>query len=125
MKYSVKIYAQALAEAAQGQLSPEKEHAIAKRFFALLKKNGDLAHAHKIIENAGTLLAEQEDRRRITVETARAANVVALSKEIAKPGDIIEHKINPEIVAGVRVTVNDELQFDGTLRRKLNELFRP
>ena len=46
-----------------------------------------------------------------------------LIKHLLKPGDAVRHRTDPGLVAGVRVTVNDEMQFDGTLAAKLDILF--
>ena len=38
--------------------------------------------------------------------------------------DYIDFKINPELVAGMRVTVDGEEELDNTLNQKLKNLFR-
>ena len=37
--------------------------------------------------------------------------------------DIVHEKIDPTLVAGIKVTINDEMQFDGTMKAKLDKLF--
>ncbi len=124
MKYSPHIYAKAFVEALGEHPSPEKERARIKNFIALLVKNGDIGRARKILESAKKMIREKEDRRSIVIETARLLSARGLAEEILKPSDVVEEKIDPELIAGVRITINDELQFDGSLRRKLNELFK-
>jgi F0F1-type ATP synthase delta subunit len=33
---------------------------------------------------------------------------------------VVEERIDPELIAGIRIILNDELQFDGSLKHKLN-----
>jgi len=37
--------------------------------------------------------------------------------------DTIEEKVNPELIAGVKITIDEESQLDFSLRRKLDGLF--
>ena len=76
------------------------------------------------MDEAKKMIREKEDRRSVVIETARLLSARGLAEEILKPSDVVEEKIDPELIAGVRITINDELQFDGSLRRKLNELFK-
>lgn len=43
---------------------------------------------------------------------------------LAKNGDIVEEKINPILVAGLKVIVNGERQLDMSLAHKLNNIFK-
>ena len=123
MKHTAHIYAKAFVEALGEHPSPEKERARIKNFIALLVKNGDIGHARKILESAKKVIREKKGRRSVVIETARPLPTHGLAEEITKPSDVVEEKIDPELIAGVRITINDELQFDGTLKRKINELF--
>ena len=42
---------------------------------------------------------------------------------LLNPKDKVEEQILPELVAGVRITVNDERELDMSLKRKLQKLF--
>ncbi len=127
MKYPAHIYAKALAEvivAVKGG-SNAVQDAIVRRFIALVRKNGDEAHLRKLVEEAARFVRGKSGVRKMTIETARslpAAQKQAL-QALTKPGDVIEEKIDPELVAGVKVLINDELQFDGSLKGKLDKLF--
>jgi F0F1-type ATP synthase delta subunit len=58
------------------------------------------------------------------VEVARKAKGLdAAVKKIAKKSDIVEEKINPDLIAGIKITINDEMQFDGSFAKKVKELF--
>jgi F0F1-type ATP synthase delta subunit len=125
MKYPSHFYAKALAQAIAGAKG-KNEAAIAKNFLALVRKNGDEASLPKILDEAGRMVRSEEGIRQVRIESARplAVSQEKMVKEFIKPGDIIERKIDPELIAGVRLILDDELQFDGSLRGKLDKVFR-
>ena len=125
MKYTTHNYAQALASVAGDPKAKANEAAIIKNFFALLRKNGDESHARQIIEEAARLMRGRGGVRKVTVESARALNA-AQKKLVAgflKKGDVTEERIDSTLIAGVRLIVNDEEQFDGSLRGKIDNVF--
>jgi F0F1-type ATP synthase delta subunit len=44
-------------------------------------------------------------------------------KHLVGPHDVVEEEIDPSLVAGMKVVVNDERVFDGSLKAKLDKLF--
>lgn len=129
MKYPAHIYAKALAEVIgdSSKKSDEKEDAvIVRNFLALVRRNGDEAHLRKILEEAARFARGKAGIRKVSVESARALSN-AQEKQIAsflKAGDVVEHAIDPTLIAGIRIILNDEMQFDGSLRGKLDKVFR-
>jgi F0F1-type ATP synthase delta subunit len=133
MKYSTHLYSKALAEviaaakpvAATKPAHEVRQTLIAKNFLALVRKNGDEAHLRRILEEAGKLVCAKEGTQKVILETARTLGRAQKEslQSFVKKGDVIEEKINPELVAGVRIIVDDEMQFDGSLRGKLDRLF--
>jgi F0F1-type ATP synthase delta subunit len=126
MKYAPHIYAKALVEvlstpAGRGAMSDDE---IAKNFLAMVTKNGDERHLRKILEEASRFARGKSGVRKVTVESARAlgASQKAAVEHFIKPGDVVEARIDPELIAGIKIIVNDELQFDGSLRNKLNKV---
>jgi F0F1-type ATP synthase delta subunit len=121
----VNSYAKAFVEALAAAKGAEGEKEMAKNFLALVRKNGDEARLTKILVETERLMRLQNGTRRLVVESARAldAKAKALVNAIARSGDAIEEKINPSLVAGVKITANDEMQFDASLRRKLDAVF--
>jgi F0F1-type ATP synthase delta subunit len=120
MKYSAYMYAKALVEV----LSDPKvnDESAAQNFLALVKKNNDEGHLKKILEEASRFARGRGGVRKVTVESARELKVTQkdLVKRFIKPGDVVEERIDPELIAGIRIILNDELQFDGSLKNKLN-----
>lgn len=122
MKYSVHTYARALVEAIE---DPNiSDSVIEKNFLALVKKYGDEGHLARILEEASRLARGKSGMRKVSIDSARALS--ASQKEhlaqFIKPHDEVEERIDPELIAGIKITVNDELQFDGSLKNKLNKV---
>ncbi len=125
MKYTPRLYARALTAVIAKRMSPAEEKKTIRNFLELLRKNGDLRLAEKIVSEAERLTLERSGKRKVVLETARPLSdkQKKLLHKMLKPGDIVEEKTSPELVAGAKITVNGNLQFDGTLARKLKKMF--
>ncbi len=128
MKYPAHIYAKALVEVLadeekKGAFTKEQQR-VADNFVALVRRNGDEAHLRKLLEEASRMARGLGGARKVIVESARPFTS-SQRKEVErfiKKEDVVVEKVDPALVAGMRITVNDEMQFDGSLRRKLAEL---
>jgi F0F1-type ATP synthase delta subunit len=126
MKYAPQLYAKAFAKTARAAHAAEKQEALAKRLVEIVVKNGDGHQLKKIAAYAEKIIREETGKRKVVVESARPLKqpLAKLLKNFAHHSDIIESKIDPYLVAGIKITVNDEEQLDGSLKRKLDKLFR-
>jgi len=118
----IKIYAKALTEAIAKKGADEKK--IIDNFTKLLFVAGLEKKAKEILDLAEDLLLKKQGKRKIIFETARRLTLEnhTLLKKIVKEGNIIKEKINPELVAGVKITIDNEKQFDNSMLSKLNQL---
>jgi len=125
MKYPAHIYAKALAEAIATTKGKAAEDAVVKNFIALVRRNGDEAHIRKLVEEAARMVRGKSGVRKVTIETARALKAPQrkLLDHFIKGGDIVEERIDPALVAGVKIILDDELQFDGSLKGKMDKIF--
>jgi F0F1-type ATP synthase delta subunit len=126
MKYPAHIYAKALAEAIVATKGKAAEDAVVKNFIALVRRNGDEGHIRKLVEEAARMVRGRMGVRKVTIETARTPST-AQRKELQqfiKGGDVVEERIDPALVAGVKIILDDELQFDGSLKGKLDRIFK-
>lgn len=121
MKYSTKIYARALAGAILDKKADDKK--IINNFLELLKKNQDTKRANEIIALAEGLLLKKTGNKKVVLETARGIDTKNLTQALIKKGDKIQEKINPALIAGVKIIVNNNQQLDFSLQRKLQEIF--
>lgn len=124
MKYPAHIYAKALVGVLDDQKTSGMAHdaEIAQNFLALVKKNGDESHLEKILEEAARFARGKSGVQKITITSARALSPLQekTMEQLIKPGDIVNRQIDPGLIAGIRITINDEMQFDGSLKKKLN-----
>ena len=131
MKYAPHVYARALVEVlsvpanGSGTASGKKtDDELAKNFLALVRKNGDERYLRKILEEASRFARGKSGVRKVTVESARALmpSQKALIAHFVNPGDVVEERIDPDLIAGIKIILNDEMQFDGSLKNKLNRV---
>jgi F0F1-type ATP synthase delta subunit len=124
MKYPTRIYAKALAESV---FTADASHAekIRHNFLELVRFYGDEAHLPKILEETERLLRAKNGTKKFTVRVARAQKKSAREfvKNLIGPNDAVEEVVDSSLVAGMKVVVNDEMVFDGSLRSKLDKLF--
>jgi len=123
MKYDYKIYARALVFAlneAPGLIQKEK---IIKNFLSLIQKNRDTRQLKKIIDFASKIIYKKDGRQIIILETARPQNNLKnLFQKFFNEKDIIEEKINPNILAGLRIIFDDEKELDFSFKKRLELL---
>jgi len=105
---------------------PGKQEEISKRFLETVRKNGDLKSAGKILKALGVFLTGERGGRVISVESARGMQDATRAKfsERFQKEDLVEFSVNPALIAGARVTVNNSRELDFSFKRKLNKLFK-
>lgn len=124
MRYKPRQYAEALADALV-DTEPETVSVRMKHFLALLVQHRMLGKAENIVRAAERLLARRQGANRIVLESAAPASE-ALRREVA---DIfagkawIEERVNPGLLAGVRILIDDETLVDASGKRRLAEMF--
>ena len=118
----VKLYAKALAEILFKKPADEKK--IVNNFVKLLVSSGYESKTKEILNLTEDFLLAKQGKKKITFETARrlTADNRAKLKEFAQEGDIVKEKINHELIAGVKITINNEKQFDNSMLNKINNL---
>ena len=123
MRYSLQNYAEALADAVR-EAGAEQKDTVVRNFLTLLGESGDEVHAEKIVKVAERLLQKKDGGREIVFESARpleSSNQDLLSG-IATAKDAVILRVNPDLVAGVRIIVDGEMEFDGSLKGKLDKM---
>jgi len=121
-KNNIKIYAKALVGAILAKKADEKK--IIDNFVKLLVKTGQEKKAKEILEAAENIFVKKTGRRKIVIETARALKPKQkeLIESIMQKGDIVNKKINKDLIAGIKITVNDS-QLDMSMQHKINNIF--
>ena len=123
MKYPAEIYAKAFLGALQSS-GREEERSVIKNFSSLLKKNGDLQNHEKISLEIEKLMSKKDGGIFVSIEVAKKAGAAA--KKLAglfSEKDVVKINILPELLAGARILINGEREFDFSFKRRLKDLF--
>lgn len=91
----------------------------------LIRKSGDWPRRHKIVEACEQAWRMKNDRPLVVIESARPlgeAGLAHLKKNFPGSYDFKE-VIRPELIAGARVSINKEIEIDGSLSRVLKQIF--
>ena len=119
-----KLYAKALAEVLSKEMTLPQEKKIIDNFLKLLAKTGQEKKAKEILNLAENLLLIKKGKRKIIFQTARkmTAGQKKLMDNFVKDGDIVGEKINPELIAGIKIIINESQQFDASMQSKLQNI---
>ena len=119
----IKLYAKALSEILSEKKFDEKK--VINNFVKLLVSSGYEKKAKEILDMAEEMLLAKQNKKSIIFETARkiTAGQKKILESFAKEGDLIKEKINPELIAGVKIIINNSKQFDNSLKSKLQNIF--
>jgi F0F1-type ATP synthase delta subunit len=126
----IKLYAKALSEviAEKGADDPSassgRDKKIVNNFVKLLVQAGFEKKSKEILDLAESFLLAKQGKSRIIFETAR--NTTPSQKKIldgfVKKGDVVKEKINPELIAGIKIIINGSKQFDASMQSKLQKI---
>ena len=124
MKYLPVIYAKALVSVLKKE--PVESHAkISANFVKLLKKNGDLEKAWKVIEEAERIILKESGGRSVKVIIPREIPKT-LSEKIEKSfgsKDRVGFEINRNLIAGTKIIFDGEKIMDNSLATTLKRMF--
>ena len=125
MHYKPQFYARALSESLHARMSEKEKESLVKNFVARVLRHGDGEDLKKIIAEVERMIREKQGIRKVTIETARPQkfNAHKLFGKFLEKSDVVEMIMNPNLVAGVKIIVNDEQELDMTLKSKLQKLF--
>lgn len=125
MKIPPKIYAKVFAELVKDK-NPEKIEAMIKKFSALVAKNGDIASKEKIAALAERYLRETDGKHSFLIETARnlpEGSYAAILEKMGKGEYDVKKMVDENLIAGVKLTVDESRELDLSLRGILKNLF--
>ena len=125
MRYPAKHYARAFAECIHDRMTSAEKDALVMNFIASIRKHGDSSKLSSIFKETAKMLRKKTGAREVLIEAARPlkSDPAHVFKGLIGPHDTVETHVAPELVAGVKITVDGEREFDMTLARKLTQLF--
>ncbi|MEK7150899.1 MAG: F0F1 ATP synthase subunit delta [Patescibacteria group bacterium] len=124
MKYPAHTYAQAFLEVVKN-ITPADKPKVIKRFIRVVSKNGDASRLPFIFKTIQKSFIQSTGGRLIDIDLARPASrstTDELTKQFTKK-DFIRFSIRPALIAGVRITINDEREYDNSFARRLKKIF--
>lgn len=96
---------------------------IASEILQVIEKQGNAKKADKIVALAQEFLVKKTGHHVVFIETARRVNVTPLQEFFEKQGHVVEKRINPRLIAGVRVIMGNGQQIDFSFKSRLDAIF--
>lgn len=124
MRFSPRDYAQAFRKTVLPAPAAERPYRT-RRFLAAVRKHGGFSRIGEVVRMIEASAVAERGARWIELEFARPMDdkVISRFRALFSPRDRMNIRINPALVAGVRITMDGETEFDHTLKRKLDKLF--
>lgn len=125
MKYTPATYAKAFTAAALAEASADKI-GLVNNFVSVLKRTGDIRYGDEIMRAVEVGWVRSQGGRDVRLETAQPMSE-RLQKEVHAKftnKDLVQETVNPALIAGIRIVINGERELDGSMRRKVQKLFR-
>lgn len=123
MKYSPSLYAVAfLAVAEKKGVTRE----VVGNLLGTLKKNGDLSRLSEVLRFVERFFYKKNGIAKVEVTTAREAKKEfesELHECFGKKAEI-SFAVQPEIIGGTIIKINDETLIDASVKRRIDKLFR-
>lgn len=124
MKYRVIQYAEAL-HAALKNVPVSKQKELMRQFAALLTRHRMSAKSGLIVAAYEKIVLRESGMRKVNIESA-APVTERLKKEIGKIlGEkiFIQEETHPELLAGIKILVDNELLIDASAKRQVERIF--
>ena len=124
MKYTPEIYARAVREAIDEAPAGERDK-VFKRFVQAVARKGDARKLPAVVRELERSDVHAKGGRMVTIEFARPlGGGTSKFRNLLKSEDCLENQINPDLIAGARITIDEERELDFSLARRLNKMFR-
>jgi len=124
MKYSPRQYAAALRAALEEKSGHERKE-ILKNFVRALARARTLAKLPVILREVEKQALAAEGLKKVEVESASPVDEKTRKEIERRLGHkiFLKEKINPELLAGIRILVDDETLIDASAKRQLEKMF--
>ncbi len=124
MNYSSRSYAQSFCEVALKEKTDSGIEKCIQNLLALVRQNRDQRKLSEIILLSEKIIGQKTGNRNLLIETARAISKEneGIISSFIKKTDMVKRKISPEIIGGIKVTIDDELQLDESFSKKIKNI---
>ncbi|MDP3710584.1 MAG: F0F1 ATP synthase subunit delta [bacterium] len=123
MKYTNEQYAEALFRAAN-EKAAAKQKEILRNFLLLLSRKGDFYRLPLVVQKFEKKYRAYNGINKVRVECPDGITSV-VKKQIEKilgKKIVWEEKINPALLGGIKIIVNDDILVDATAKRQLDKI---
>ncbi len=124
MKYTTKQYANSLLSALEGKSAKAQGEAIGK-FLKILARNGDAQKRNQIMAEVKRVHLKKNKIHEVRVEMA-ANPPATLKKDLESAlgkNIIFEDVLNPKLLGGIKILIDDETLIDASVRTQLDRMF--
>lgn len=117
------IYARAFRKALKEK--GVSEDGLVQNLCRIVKERSTPRQGNKIVRKVSEEIVRHNGGRLVMVETARQLADAAFKKikNTFLRADYVEQRERPELIAGMRIVIDGEKEFDGSLKRKFDILF--
>jgi len=125
MRFNTRIYIKALLDALEKK-EDEKKREILRRFLIILRKNRDLAKLNLILRGVEKEYLKRTNLKKINIEAAAKIKDPLRQKVLNIFGrkSLLIEKTNPELLAGIKIIVDNELLIDASGKKLIDTLFK-
>lgn len=107
-------------------IKPEKgKKPIIRRFLALLRKNKDMRRLGLILRAFERRWLKSQNRHKVAVASAATLSKSVHEEILRLTGreSLLTETVDAGLLAGIRITVDDELLIDASAQRQVNRIF--
>lgn len=125
MKYTICTYVKALLDCIENKSEQERKENI-RRFLSFLQKNKDLSKLPAIVREFEKKYLNKIGFKKVYLESASPVSEETINKiqNILGKDIFFIKKINYDLLAGIKILINDEFLIDSTAKRHLNNFFK-
>jgi F0F1-type ATP synthase delta subunit len=124
MTYSARHYAEVLYDALTGKASHARAEVL-KRFISMLAKHHARSLLPQIEKEYEKIFLQKQGLKKVSIESASplSQSVKQEIKQVFNNKVYIEENVNPELIAGLTIVVDDMYSIDASARTRINNLF--
>ncbi len=124
MRYSPRQYAAALLASLKGKTETEQNRLL-KSFLVLVRQRGDSRRLGAIVREVEKQSLKEHGWKKVLLESPDpiTSQMKKEMGEVLGKNILWQEKINPDLVAGIRILINDEILVDASAKTQLRRIF--
>ncbi|MBI2637849.1 MAG: F0F1 ATP synthase subunit delta [Candidatus Sungbacteria bacterium] len=125
MRYTTRQYAQALYDVLR-HTTEEKRGEVIKRLYMVLSRQRILSSYERILQGTERIFLKENGIKKVVLETPLRASrdMKKEIQDILGKKILLQEKIDPDLLAGIRIRINDEMLIDASAKTQVMKLFK-